>query len=104
MAFCARLLVSAVYFLRSKFSLSYALVPESRWSPGESHTEINRLSSAKAEIGFDFRIGELHLSLAGYLKKAESGRRMVPIWHSGLRCLLVKPNKYRENKHFLNKA
>jgi hypothetical protein len=80
------------------------LVPESRWSPGESHTEINRLSSAKAEIGFDFRIGEFRQSLAGYRKKAESGRKMVPIWHSGTRCPLTKPNKYRENKHFLNKA
>jgi len=38
------------------------LVPESGWAPGESHRGINRLSSAKAEIGFGFRMGKLRVS------------------------------------------
>jgi len=50
------------------------LVPESRWSPGESHTGINRFSSAKAEIGFDSRIGDLRTSRQPVISKSRIWR------------------------------
>lgn len=56
--FLARLFMSAVNFLRSEFSC-HTLRSRIAMVGGRIGYGINRLSSAKAEIGFDSRIGEL---------------------------------------------